>query len=475
MKIISVVGARPNFMKVAPIFRGINERRKTLEARRKTLEEIIIRQSAIVGGQKEDKQSTKNQAPDSGSPTKIGAGSSGMTIPSNLNPTLYSQSPITHLICHTGQHYDEKMSKVFFDELELPKPDFYLGVGGGSHAEQTARIMIEFEKVLLEEKPNLVIVVGDVNSTIACSLTAVKLGIKVAHIEAGLRSFDRSMPEEINRILTDSISDYLFVTEKSGLENLEHEGINRSKVHFVGNVMIDSLAYYLPKIEKREMEDAGDEKKNTSTPPIDRGKRLSMTNEMKKLNSQQSTNFSKTTKLVPGITNYFHPTTNYILVTMHRPSNVDDRDRLAELLKMLNRMAEKRKVLFPVHPRTRNNIEKFELSSEISGNLIITEPIGYLDFISLIKNAEVILTDSGGIQEESTYLGVQCVTLRPSTERPVTVEIGTNHLVGDSFVEAERVVYEILSGQKKKGKIPELWDGKAAERIIQVITGSGLE
>jgi len=380
MKIISVVGARPNFMKVAPIYRAIAQ--------------IKIQKSKF-----------------------------------KIDSTPYPLSPITHLICHTGQHYDEKMSKVFFEELELPKPDFYLGVGGGSHAEQTARIMIEFEKVLLAEKPDLVIVVGDVNSTIACSLTAVKMGIKVAHVEAGLRSFDRSMPEEINRILTDSISDYLFVTEKSGLENLRKEGIPDRKVFFVGHVMIDSLIHYLPIVEQSAK------------------------------------------RLVKSVTSmpYALSAKPYILVTMHRPSNVDDKEKLSELLKMLNRLAEKRKVVFPIHPRTRNNIEKFGLSIEISENLIITEPIGYLDFIGLVKNAEVILTDSGGIQEESTYLGVQCVTLRTSTERPITVEIGTNHLVGDDFEEAERVVNEILSGKKKIGKIPDLWDGKAAERIVKII------
>jgi UDP-N-acetylglucosamine 2-epimerase (non-hydrolysing) len=400
MKIISVVGARPNFMKIAPIYRAFTQLKiKNLKIKSVTSREM-----------------------DSGSETGV---------------------RINHLICHTGQHYDEKMSKVFFDELELPKPDFYLGVGGGSHAEQTARIMVEFEKVLLEEKPDLVIVVGDVNSTIACSLTAVKLRIKVAHVEAGLRSFDRGMPEEINRILTDSISDYLFVTEKSGLENLEREGIDRSKVFFVGNVMIDSLAHYLPKIEKRGMKN---DRRGTSL--IDSGSESGIT-----LNNSL-------------------PSTNFILVTMHRPSNVDDGVRLAELLKMLNRISVNQKVIFPIHPRTKNNIEKFDLSSEISDNLIITEPIGYLDFIGLVKNAEVILTDSGGIQEESTYLGVQCVTLRTSTERPITVEIGTNHLVGDSFAEAERVMHEILSGRKKKGKIPELWDGKAAERIVKIFVDS---
>ena len=362
MKIISVVGARPNFMKIAPIYRAIKSK------------------------------------------CKLGV------------------NGFEHLICHTGQHYDEKMSKIFFEELELPKPDFYLGVGSGSHAEQTANIMIEFEKVLLKEKPELIIVVGDVNSTIACSLTAIKLGIKIAHVEAGLRSFDRSMPEEINRILTDSISDYLFVTEKSGLNNLKREGISDEKVFFVGHVMIDSLIRYITKSDD------------------------SLILEKYNLNKN-----------------------NYILVTMHRPSNVDNKNRLSLLLEFLNKISEQKKVLFPIHPRTKNNIEKFSLSMHNNGKLLLTEPIGYLDFISLLKNAEIILTDSGGIQEESTFLGVQCITLRTSTERPITVEIGTNHLVGDNFGEAENIVKEIISGNKKKGTIPELWDGKAADRIVEIL------
>ena len=359
MKIISVVGARPNFMKVAPIYNAINKRQEN------------------------------------------------------------SKFNIEHLICHTGQHYDEKMSKVFFDELELPKPDFYLGIGGGSHAVQTAGIIVEFEKILIEQKPDLVIVVGDVNSTIACNLTAVKLGIKVAHVEAGLRSFDREMPEEINRILTDSISDYLFVTEKSGLENLKNEGIPDSKVFFTGNVMIDSLVNYLSKANND----------------------LLLKYQLDK----------------------------YILVTMHRPSNVDIKEKLVNLIEMLNRLSEKRKIVFPIHPRTKKNLDKFGLTNIISKNIILTDPIGYIDFISLIKNAELILTDSGGIQEESTFLNVQCVTLRTSTERPVTVELGTNHLVGDNFTEAEKVVYEILNGKKKPGSVPDLWDGKAAERIVEIL------
>ena len=362
MKIISVVGARPNFMKVAPNYKTIIEKHQI----------------------------------------------------ANLK--------IEHLICHTGQHYDKRMSKVFFEELELPKPDFYLGIGSGSHTEQTARIMLEFEKVLISEKPELLIVVGDVNSTIACSLTAVKLGIKVAHIEAGLRSFDRSMPEEINRILTDSISDYLFVTEKSGLDNLKQEGVDDRKIHFVGHVMIDSLINFLPKAEKSNVLQEFCLEKN-----------------------------------------------NYILVTMHRPSNVDNAENLTELIFMLRKLSRNKKIIFPIHPRTRKNLEKFRIELNQNKNLKITDPIGYLDFIWLIKNAQLILTDSGGIQEESTFLGVQCITLRQSTERPITVDVGTNHLIGDDFIKAENAAEEILNGKIKLGKIPELWDGKASERIVEIL------
>jgi len=356
-KIISVVGARPNFMKIAPIHRAF----------------------------------------------------------------LKYKDQVQHLICHTGQHYDEKMSKVFFDDLELPKPDFYLGVGSGSHAEQTAKVMIEFEKILLKEKPDLVLVVGDVNSTIACSLTAAKLHIKIVHVEAGLRSFDKNMPEEINRVLTDRISDYLFVTEKSGLENLKHEGVDYSKVFFVGNVMIDSLAYYLNKTNGRMLDKFGLEPQN------------------------------------------------YILVTLHRPSNVDSKEQLTKLFGMLDRISQKRKILFPIHPRTLKNLKEYSLLDESNKNLILTEPIGYIDFLSLTKNAELILTDSGGIQEESTYLGVQCITLRTSTERPITVEVGTNQLLGNDLDKAENAALEILNGNRKPGKIPELWDGKAAERIAEIL------
>lgn len=368
MKIISVVGARPNFMKVAPIYKQLNKKRQM------------------------------------------------------LNGIDNTASNIEHLICHTGQHYDEKMSDIFFRQLGLPAPDFYLGVGGGSHAEQTGKIMIEFEKILLKEKPDLVIVVGDVNSTIACSLTAKKLHIKVAHIEAGLRSFDREMPEEINRILTDSISDYLFVTEKSGLENLKHEGIEDNKVFFVGNCMIDSLISFLPLTENSDI-----------------SAQLNIKDE------------------------------KYILVTMHRPSNVDNEVMLKKLIALLISLSEKRKIVFPIHPRTNKNLETFGLLNQLNDNVILTEPIGYIDFITLVKNTELIITDSGGIQEESTFLGVQCITLRKTTERPSTVEVGTNQLLGEDFDKAKEAALNVLDGFTKKGTIPELWDGNAAERIVDIL------
>ncbi len=332
-----------------------------------------------------------------------------------------SSFKIHHLICHTGQHYDEKMSKVFFEDLELPQPDFYLGVGSGSHAEQTANVMVEFEKVLIQEKPDMVLVVGDVNSTIACSLTAKKLHIKVIHVEAGLRSFDMEMPEEVNRILTDRISDYLFVTEKSGMENLKHEGVSDNKIFFVGNVMIDSLIHYLSKSDKSKIH---------SELEIDKG--------------------------------------NYVLITLHRPSNVDTQESLEKLVAFLNRIAGERKVVFPIHPRTKNNLEKYNLTHSLHPSIILSDPIGYIDFQALIKNAELIVTDSGGIQEETTYLGVQCITLRTSTERPSTVDVGTNQLIGIDLEKAEVACLDVLGGNKKVGTIPELWDGNAAVRIVDI-------
>ncbi len=356
--IISVVGARPNFMKVAPIHIAFQKYR--------------------------DK--------------------------------------INHLVCHTGQHYDAKMSKIFFEDLQLPEPDYYLGVGSGTHAEQTGKVMIEFEKILLKEKPDLVLVVGDVNSTIACSLTAAKLHIKSVHVEAGLRSFDREMPEEVNRVLTDSISELLFVTEKSGVTNLKKEGVPDEKIFFVGNVMIDNLIHHLAQTDHLPT--------------------------LKEFNVE------------PG---------NFVLITMHRPSNVDSDSQLKKIVHMLNSIAGNRKIIFPIHPRTRKNLESKNLIDGLNVNVILTEPIGYMDFLCLLRNAELIITDSGGIQEESTYLGVQCITTRKTTERPVTVEIGTNHLVGDDLEKAEQLAFEILNGKKKSGQIPELWDGKASDRIVDII------
>jgi UDP-N-acetylglucosamine 2-epimerase (non-hydrolysing) len=357
-KIISVVGARPNFMKVAPIYRAFQ------------------------------KYLTK----------------------------------INHLICHTGQHYDESMSKIFFDDLQIPQPDFYLDVGSGSHAKQTGLIMIEFEKILLKERPDLVIVVGDVNSTVACSITAAKLGIQTAHVEAGLRSFDRNMPEEINRILTDSVCDLLFVSEPSGLKNLKTEGIPDEKVFFVGNVMIDSLIHFLDKEETSSI--------------------------LEKLIIEANT---------------------YVLITLHRPSNVDNKENLSRIVNVLNRISELRTVVFPIHPRSKKMMDKYGLTTDIEENVILIEPLGYLDFVALLKNSELVLTDSGGIQEETTFFGVQCITLRKSTERPITVEIGTNHLAGDDPEEAERISISILNGAIKDGKVPEMWDGKTAERIVDII------
>ena len=282
--------------------------------------------------------------------------------------------------------------------------------------------MLELEKVLIKEKPDLIIVVGDVNSTIACGLTATKLGIMVAHVEAGLRSFDRTMPEEINRILTDSISDYLFVTEKSGIDNLEREGVNKDKVFFVGNVMIDSLVHYLPKVEK--------------------------------------TSILETYDLQP---------TNYILVTLHRPSNVDDKDNLLDLVTLIQEISPKKRIIFSVHPRTKKNLENYDMIKNLNSNVQLTDPLGYIDFITLVKNSSLVITDSGGIQEETTYLGIPCITLRTTTERPITVDIGTNYLMDNDLSKLRDLTVEILEGNSKKGQIPALWDGKASERIVEIL------
>jgi len=327
-------------------------------------------------------------------------------------------------IVHTGQHYDANMSDVFFRELGIPHPDRHLGVGSGSHAEQTARIMVAFEKVVLEDRPDLVVVVGDVNSTVACSLTAKKLGVRVAHVEAGLRSFDMGMPEEINRKLTDAISDLLFVTEESGLRNLRAEGVPGDRVFLVGNVMIDTLHRNVARISAKEFVPSDAVRESCG-----RGKR-------------------------------------YAVLTLHRPSNVDTREALAPIWGAISEVARQLPVLFPVHPRTRGRIAEFGLDDT---GFTMIDPIGYLDMLYSVKGAALVLTDSGGLQEETTALGVPCVTIRENTERPVTVEVGTNYLVGTRPEAILAAAREILSGGGKKGKVPPLWDGRAAERIVDVL------
>lgn len=364
-KVISVVGARPNFMKVAPIHRAFE-----------------------------------------------------------------SFKGIEHIIVHTGQHYDKNMSDAFFQDLEMPHPKHFLSVGSGTHAQQTAKVMIEFEKIIELEKPDLVIVVGDVNSTVACSLTAVKLHIPVAHVEAGLRSGDREMPEEINRIITDSICNFAFVTEESGRVNLLKENYLEENIYFVGNTMIDSQHFAL--------------------------KKLTGNNILNKLGL-----FSK----------------GYVLLTIHRPSNVDNKEQLSDLIDIFEQIAEKRTVVIPMHPRTNKNIENFGLTKKLKNikNLVITEPLGYLDFLNLMKNCDFVMTDSGGIQEETTALGIDCITIRTTTERPSTIELGTNILVQPVKEEIKLIVNRYLNGERKQGSIPYLWDGNAAIRIADIISKRLLE
>jgi UDP-N-acetylglucosamine 2-epimerase (non-hydrolysing) len=349
MKILNVVGARPNFMKIAPI---VEEMKKTAD-----LDAILV---------------------------------------------------------HTGQHYDEGMSDVFFRDLGLPVPDVHLGIGSGSHAEQTARIMVEFEKVCVSERPDLVVVVGDVNSTMACTIVAAKLVIPVAHVEAGLRSFDRTMPEEINRLVTDALSDLLFTTSRDADENLKREGADPAKIHFVGNVMIDTL------LKQRQKAAALDVDKPNQ----------------------------------------------YALVTLHRPSNVDDPRVLGPILEALQQISRTMPVLFPIHPRTRKHVTDFGLSLD---GIRTMEPLGYLEFLNLESTASVVLTDSGGLQEETTILRVPCLTLRRNTERPVTIEHGTNIMVGPDKGRILEAFRRIVNGDWKPSGPPELWDGRAAQRIVQVI------
>jgi UDP-N-acetylglucosamine 2-epimerase (non-hydrolysing) len=312
---------------------------------------------------------------------------------------------------------------VFFEDLDLPEPHYFLGVGSGTHAEQTAKIMIEFEKVLLKEEPDLVIVFGDVNSTLACSVTAKKLLIPTAHVEAGLRSFDMTMPEEINRKLTDAISDLLFTPSMDGNRNLVREGVSADKIHFVGNIMIDSLIRILNQITEL------DEDRVLSEFGLEKG--------------------------------------HYVLVTLHRPSNVDQKETLWKILLFLSALSSRIPIIFPVHPRTKKNMDGFGVNGSLRQNFKIIEPLRYREFIALEKRPQFVLTDSGGIQEETTYLNVPCLTLRPNTERPVTIIEGTNELV--TIDQLEKKADLILTGSWKKGRIPELWDGKTAERVVSVL------
>jgi UDP-N-acetylglucosamine 2-epimerase (non-hydrolysing) len=356
MKLVHVVGARPNFMKIAPIMR-----------------------------------------------------------------VAFRYDDIEQVLVHTGQHYDDNMSKWFFDELEISKPDVNLEVGSGPHGEQTGEIMKRFEKFITNEGADVVVVVGDVNSTIACGLVAAKLHIPLAHIEAGLRSFDRRMPEEINRLLTDAISDYLFTPAQEANENLKKEGIPEEKIHLVGDIMIDTLIWEMEK-----------------TPDIDK----------------------------PPFENL--KLGKYAVLTLHRPSNVDDEKTFKGIVEALNTIAREVKIVFPAHPRTQKRIKEFNIRLD-SDNIMMVEPISYRDFLRLYKNSKFVLTDSGSIQQETTYLNIPCLTIRKNTERPFTITKGTNVLVG---VERDVIVeesFKILNGERKKSSGMPLWDGKTAERIVKVI------
>lgn len=358
MKVFLVAGARPNFMKIAPIYRA------------------------------------------------------------SLNHNL-----IDCQIIHTGQHYDHEMSQAFFDDLDIPKPKYFLDVGSGSHAVQTAKIMVAFEEICLNEQPDLVMVVGDVNSTLACSVVARKIQIKVAHVEAGLRSFDQSMPEEINRMVTDAISDYLFVTEESGVQNLLREGKSKDQVHFVGHVMIDNLLHQVKMLEHMDVKQF----------------------RVHALKPEKGT---------------------YTFMTLHRPSNVDNQDTFTSIMAALNKIALRRMIFFPVHPRTKKMMEHFQI--QVSENIKLIPPLGFKESLFLWKDAEAVLTDSGGLQEETTALGIPCVTIRENTERPITVEMGTNIVAGTSengILDA----YWLSLEKTKQAKVPPLWDGEAAERIWKII------
>ena len=341
-----------------------------------------------------------------------------------LMRTMRNYPEIQPFLVHTGQHYDEKMSNLFFNELQIPRPDIHLEIGSHSQAVQTAKIMVAFEQVLLKEQPDLVLVVGDVNSTIGCALPSVKLHIPVAHVEAGLRSFDRKMPEEINRVLTDAISEYLFVTEPSGKQNLLREGVPEERIYCIGNVMIDTL--------------------------LANKTRAAESSVLERL------------RIIPK---------EYALLTLHRPSNVDIRETFLRILDALEDIQNSLPIIFPVHPRTQKRLAEFGLAKRIEAmsNVQLIAPLGYLDFLKIMSEAKVVLTDSGGIQEETTILGVPCVTLRETTERPITIEQGTNIVVGTC---TERIIAEtmgILRSWKDSLCRPDLWDGKAAERIVTIL------
>jgi UDP-N-acetylglucosamine 2-epimerase (non-hydrolysing) len=345
---------------------------------------------------------------------------------------LKHKTKVVHKIVHTGQHYDKQLSDIFFKQLGLPKPNINLGVGSGSHSGQTAETMVKFEKVVLKEKPDLVLVYGDVNSTLAATIVCAKIlqngkPVPVAHIEAGLRSFDRNMPEEINRIVTDSIADYLFVPEEDGMTNLRKSGINNKKIFFVGNIMIDSLTGYLTKAKK--------------------------SNILKELCVSEK---------------------NYALVTLHRPSNVDTKTSFIKILnifKQINKLNPQLEIVFPVHPRSIKMVEKFNLYKELEKvkNLVLTEPIGYIDFLALICCSKFVITDSGGIQEESSFLDIPCLTLRENTERPITIKHGTNILCGSNEDKIVNEIKKILKGNAKHRRNLKFYDGKTAPRIVKVI------
>lgn len=361
MKVIHVVGARPNFMKLAPLHRAL------------------------------------------------------------------TNTPIEQKVIHTGQHYDAFMSDIFFEQLQIPRPDYHMGIGSGTHSVQTAKMMMGLEEIFLNEKPDWVIVYGDVNSTLAAALVCSKNQIKICHVEAGLRSYDRTMPEEINRIVTDQLSDLLLTPSIDGNENLQKEGIHPSKVILVGNIMIDSLFWSLKWIEQNPQ---------------------SIQTALKLLNQYQ---------LKPQ---------HYILVTLHRPSNVDEPSKLQLIIQALGEISHHTPVLFPVHPRTKKMLENLKI--ENYPQLFFESPLGYMDFLHLQQNALALVTDSGGIQEETTALGIPCLTLRENTERPITITQGTNQLIGNDFSKLTFELNKIIQGEGKKGKIPELWDGKTAERIKDI-------